>query len=845
MGTQTLYDQSGKRVEVSDADVTQKLVSGEMGTNKAQVNVRTSSGKVYTVPTENLRKFAASQPGLSVMSDSEMEAHEAKKEDARQQDLYGGVANQAHVALMSGLSGLTLGGSDYLAGKVLDDQQKQTLQRESEANEGTNVTAGIAGALLPTALSGGTAAPEEAALLGGRELAAGASATREASLGERILGAAKDVVTAPSRAVEAGSNLAERGVRALVGGDAQSFAGQLAQKAITKAAGGAVTGGLSTAAMDIGENEVSPDHVLTGEQLLHDMGIGALLGGGIGGVSGAASKTLEHALTPTEGSASSSEGTIRNLLRKQANEWEVDATGAKTKEINAMQKNGITKDDVGQWMHDNLSKFTDDGSHPITRDSKLEAATKAVEDAKPQIAEHIDILDKSGFKPEWEPVVDRLKGEVVEPLLKSVDPSIQAVGKHIGSLVENAESKLGETPSFRDLYDLRREVDQAISFNKADVSQATINSEKRNVRSVLEDEIGKQGRVALGDQWGRGYDAAKQQFRMGTVVTDALESADKRIGTHEPISLTSTILGAHGLGAFAAGHPMGLLAGAAAMVGNHVLKTYGKAAGARILNQLVESGAVKNTIMPMVAARSVAIAQKNYTSAVARGLGALTSGEAAANAPGRPKTLDGSYAEKSKAVKKMMANPGVGAELQQHAAAMGPSFPTVATSYQKSALSSMSYLAQQMPKERPINPQSPQAGAIKPSDAEKAKFVRQFGAIEDPTSLLHAAGKGVLTRDMVDAVAATKPATLKDLQSHVTAELKTLKEALDPPQAASVKMILGEPVFDRPIAPMPQPKQQVTTAGGGGARGHTGSRQMKGNVASSVALNGQQITTAR
>lgn len=813
--------------------MTKALLSGQYGTDKDAVMVK-SGGKTYSVPTANLGKFAAGAPDLHVMSDEEIAAHEQEKQQAALQAQYGGLGSQAIVGAAGAASGATLGLSDVALGAVLSKEHKEDLAKMREANPYTNLGSQVAGAIAPTLLSGGAAAPEEAGALGLEGAGTLARTAEEASTLERAGGAAKAAFTAPTRALDTASNLAERGTEALVGSDARTFAGQVAQRAITKAAGGAVTGGVSTGMMEVGEDAVSPDHQLTGEQLLHDMGVGALLGAGLGTAGGVVGAALERAAAPGEEGASP----IRDMLRKMANDWEVDATGAKTKEVNRIEKAGVSKDTVGQWMHDNLSSFTEDGSHPITRDAKLEAAQAATEDAAPKIAAHIDTLDQVGAKPDWAPIVDRLKSEVVDPLEKSVDPGVQNVGKQIRALVENAETKLGDSPTFRQVYDLRREVDEAINFSKADVSQATVNSEKRNVRAVLEDEIGKQGRAALGEEWGNGYDAAKRQYRMGTIVSQALESADKRIGVHEPISLTSTILGAHGLGAFAAGHPMGLLAGGAAMVGNHLLKTYGKAVGARLLHAMLDSGAVENTIMPMVAARAAITAQRNYTSAVTRGITAITHGAVASNAPGRPKSLDGSFADKSKAVQAVMSNPQYGQEVQAHAAALGPSFATVGSSYQRAAVSSMFYLSQQMPKERPIDPASPKAGTIKPSDADKARFVRVFNAVDDPTTLLHAASKGALTRDMVDAVAFTKPATMRDLQARVTAQLKELKTPLAPPQAAAVKMILGEPVFDRPIAPLTQP--QVTAAANGTPH-HHGQKVMKGNLSASTALHGSGL----
>jgi hypothetical protein len=132
----------------------------------------------------------------------------------------------------------------------------------------------------------------------------------------------------------------------------------------------------------------------------------------------------------------------------------------------------------------------------------------------------------------------------------------------------------------------------------------------------------------------------------------------------------------------------------------------------------------------------------------------------------------------------------------------------------------------------------PKAGTIEPSMVEKDRFNRIFDAVKDPPGLLHKAAAGTLTRDEINAVAQTSPAVLADMQKQVTQELKTVKEPLGPAQMASIKMLLGEPVFDHPINPQPPaPQPKVTTAGGGKGL----SKPLKLDTASTVGLVGSRV----
>lgn len=807
----TLYDKaSGKPVDVPDAQLTHALLSGQYLTDKPQVTVSTG-GKVYSVPTENLGKFAAAQPDLKVMSDAEVAAHEQQKQQEALQAQYGGLGSQAKVAAVGALGGATLGLSDVALGALMSPEAKEELAKQRAANPYTDIGSGVVGALLPTVLTGGAAAPEEGAALAAREGASlAARAGEETSTLARVLGGARDVFTAPTRALEGASSLAERGAAHLVGSEAESFSGQLAQRAIAKAAGGAVTGGLATGGMDIGEDAISPDHNLTGEQLLTHMGLGALLGGGLGAIGAAGSATLERALAPA-----AEDGTgnaIREAIGKKAAELQFSATGAKTPEIKRLAASGLTPEQVGRWQLDNLAKYTEDGSAPMTRQGIMDASQNAMDQAAPKIGDAIGQLDRLGAKVDAPAVIDRLRNDLIKPLEKKL--GMQAVANRISGIVDQAESRLNENGSFSELFNLRKELDDLAYRDRKVLDQSNAMQQLREARRTIEDEIGKQGEAAAGPEWKQAYDAAKNEYRMAASVNEAAMAADKRIAGNRGVSLTDTIMASHGLGALAVGHPLGLVAGFAGGVANHLLRTYGDAVGSRLLDRLVSTGALESTLMPIAATRAAAQAQKSYGLAMTRGLAALTRGEMASNAPGRPKTIDGDFAQKSKLVQTVINNPqGHVQQIQSQANALGPTFPTVGSAYQRAAMASSVYLAQQLPKPRPLDPSMPKAGTVEPTKAEKSKFNRVFDAVQDPPSLLHKAAKGELTRSEVDAVAATHPTILADMQKRTTEELKTLKQPLSPVTMASVKMLLGEPVLDHPVQPKAPAAQEAPPPG--------------------------------
>lgn len=800
----TLYDASGKPIEVPDDKVTKALLSGQYKTDKPTVTVRSGSGEVFTGPVSGLAKFAATDPSLHVMSDAEVAAHEQQKQNE--------AFNAAH-PITAPINAVASGAMGSLPGKLASyipsvAAEKYLLEKSGISTEEEREAAAKANAGLA-----------KAGNIGGEAL----FALGTGGLTEGI--------------ERGGAALASK----LVGTGAEGIAG-LAQRGITRAVGQAAAGSAYSVAMDLGENAVSSDHQLTGEQILHHAGIGALLGGGIGLGGELGSSAIER-LLKTSGEGEGMQGLV-DRVSKEAAEIQFSATGAKAKEIRALENSGLDAERLGRWQLDELPKFAKKGESIYTREGIQAAAQNAMDDAVPKMAEHITQADRAVAEgvaraPAWEPIANRLRSDVVEPLLHDVNPTVQGVGKHIAQLVDNAGAKMGETPTFEDLWGLRKEIDKGIKFSAKDPTQLSTNAQLRQVRSVIEDEIEKAGGLAMGEQWTKGYQAAKTQYRMGASVDSASESAAQRMAGNNKASLSDYLVGGHTMaGLLAAGHPHALLAGAVAAVGHHLLKTHGDAVGSRLLDGFVKSGAVQRLIAPQLAARAAVDAQHGYQAAVIKSVQALMRGVAEKAGPGRPVSADSDFDRKATAVKAMLQQPQLFTQaVDAHAAALGPGMPSVASSYQSAAMTAGTVLAQALPRPRPIDPAQPKAGSIEPTASQKAQFSAVFDAVQNPRTLLHRATKGTLTHAEVAAVAQTSPGTLKDMQKKVTLALLGSKRALDPPAAAAVKMLLGQPVFQAPAMPSAGP-----VAGGPAPhKSRGGGKAMKLDVDSTTGLVGHRV----
>lgn len=254
---------TGEEIKVSPELIPELVSKGEAAFLKGtMVPVVDASGAAAQVPAEEFQK--ALSEGFSY-EPLESQKQRALKEEFGDSPIRAGLEGAAR--------GLTLGLSDV--GLRALGVDREGLEARKEFNPIAATSGEITGAIAPLLLSGGTSAAGQVAAKGGAAALREAAALTPAALAARA-------GTAVTRGVE--SALGETAVKGL--------AGQVAKTAIPLAAGSAVEGAAFTAGNVLSEAALAEDPSRVAEKALADIGMGAALGGAIGGFVGIGARAL-------------------------------------------------------------------------------------------------------------------------------------------------------------------------------------------------------------------------------------------------------------------------------------------------------------------------------------------------------------------------------------------------------------------------------------------------------------------------------------------------------------------------------------------------------------------------
>jgi hypothetical protein len=192
---------------------------------------------------------------------------------------YGGVKGAA-IAGGTGLArGATLGLSDAALAGLGGKEVADAIAASRELHGGISMGSELAGALIPALASGGSSTAAT-----GAELAA--TGAREASMLSRGLSAGGRLLTAPARLQTGLGSMAERGAAGMFRSEGGGLLSRAAEKMVPDIARGIAEGGLQGVGNSITESALG-DHKLTAEDVIANIGHGALLGGALGGGIGA------------------------------------------------------------------------------------------------------------------------------------------------------------------------------------------------------------------------------------------------------------------------------------------------------------------------------------------------------------------------------------------------------------------------------------------------------------------------------------------------------------------------------------------------------------------------------
>jgi hypothetical protein len=238
-----LFDsEQNKDIEVEDAALPQMLSGERFSVYPGQsFEFEDQAGQRKIVPSEQI--FDAIDSGYKYVDSSKLQKEQALQSASEQPLLAAGVA---------GLSGLTLGISDY-ALKESGLFSEEELSNLREANPNISAAGEITGALAPALFSG------------------------RSSLGARALAVAPAGIAERLGAKAAASTL--------VGKALSKTTSEVAKQAIKVGVGSAVEGSLFGAGRLLSEDALG-DAEFNAENLLSYAGMGALTGGALGGITG-------------------------------------------------------------------------------------------------------------------------------------------------------------------------------------------------------------------------------------------------------------------------------------------------------------------------------------------------------------------------------------------------------------------------------------------------------------------------------------------------------------------------------------------------------------------------------
>lgn len=214
------------------------------------------------------------------------ELTQERREHFRLQDKYDTLGQEIITGIEGGLSGLTLGQSEWIL-PALGITNKENARHRANINSTVATGSEIGGIVASILLTGGASAEVKGAQLAYDALKAGELASTTLKAGEaanvalktaKAASTAKKILSyAPSaRAMKLGSRIAGRGAE-------MGLAGRVGYSA----AGAAAEGAIFNVGQGISELALS-DEELSAERILSSLGSDALIGGGIGGAMGGA-----------------------------------------------------------------------------------------------------------------------------------------------------------------------------------------------------------------------------------------------------------------------------------------------------------------------------------------------------------------------------------------------------------------------------------------------------------------------------------------------------------------------------------------------------------------------------
>lgn len=403
------------------------------------------------------------------------------------------------------------------------------------------------------------------------------------------------------------------------------------------------------------------------------------------------------------------------------------------------------------------------------------------------------------------------------------------------------------TLTFKEAHEFRTNLQNKINWEKAANPMAPVNETTeamKAVRNAIEDELietGEKGAQELGGSFEKEYKAAKLRYQQLALADDAAQDSINRVQANAGHSLTDKIAGAAGFAAGVAHGPLGALGGLAMGQASKIVRTQGNSTAAVLLQK-------------MAALSGVEKATSVIDSEIRTGVKSIFEKEAPRIKPSirvrkfsKNDNLKDEYDAQVRAVKSAVSQADTHADhIASHVAGLQEHAPNIAAAFQKSAILSTTYLASRIPQShQDFSSLQPHLNKPRVSDTDMHNFLTENKAIQDPVhTIFSGVQNGTLKRTQVDAIKATSPDLLKQIQEQVRDSIYSSEERIPYSKAAQISILLDVPAdktFEPPFIKSMQgnftPVQDNSS--GSGSAPSAPKRQL-GNVGSAGLLPGQQ-----
>lgn len=594
------------------------------------------------------------------------------------------------------------------------------------------------------------------------------------------------------------------GMYLMPGGGGATSGTSLAARAASRFVASAPRAALETAAMSLAaqanEDAIQNHEAVAEKYLTAGLGglvFGGLMGGGLHALGGAgydaAKKYIGRAgemfAKEAEGEAAKGSKSLLQRIAGTAEEQAFKSTGAKLRDIQLLGKTAEAQEGRMQAIG---RRLLDEGIVDATASQETIAKrlTAKVREAGQELSKLRNKLDSAATRMSTEDVGRRVMDEVLVPL--EAMPGAEVESKAVRDYMISFLDKLGERPDFKKVYEARLALDKKLSPKLwMKTGQPTPGAEALGqVRNIIEDEFTKAGESAakeLGGSFAEKYGVAKALYADLITAEKIAGKEAARNAANRAISLTDTIAGGAGLAGGLAGSDndaSGAVLGAAAMLGNRVMRTRGNQIAAHVLDKATKMGMVQRAVTSMDEAVSKSVrafltGEKVPTKELRQSTRKLTADDVAAvrKAVSDPQALVANVA-------KRMEETGIAA-----------ASPKVAQAATTALLRTASHLQKTLSKPPPqagisFLPQPPRRG----SESQLARDIEIIEGADDPGAVLDDFQHGRLSREKVAALRVANPQLYEQIKAEIRKQGPALARELSVQDEVALSLLFGQPI---------------------------------------------------